>query len=298
VYDAADYRTVYTLVTNSKQRGVGDLFKRALMACYLLKILEMTPFFYNGGSDPHNVKLVDKVAMGAVLLRHLQNLPCNAHEVTELELGPASSSSGSGMNSPRDSTIHEIGAAAFSTLSLINHSCDPNVVRHYYSANAVVRTIRTIKKGEEILDNYGYHYAVMSREERQRKLNNQYFFKCDCYACSKNWPLYPSLPTSVVPMATSTVEQKVVMNEFHKMTKQYRKAFENVLQGHYDDAVPILREYLSYLDNNVKRPIRDYNDCQEALKQCWSAVANAFSKSSTTPSRSRKESSTKETNAA
>ena len=119
----------------SKLRGVGDLFKRALMACYLLKILEMTPFFYNGGSDPHNVKLVDKVAMGAVLLRHLQNLPCNAHEVTELELGPTSSSSvtGSMSSTPRDSTIHEIGAAAFSTLSLINHSCDPNVVRHYYS---------------------------------------------------------------------------------------------------------------------------------------------------------------------
>ncbi len=135
VYDAADYRTVYTLVTNTKQRGVGDIFKRALMACYLLKILEMTPFFFNGGSDPHNVKLIDKVAMGAVLLKHLQNLPCNAHEVTELELGPCPASSGVGSSSgpPRDSTIHEIGAAVFSTLSLINHSCDPNVVRHYYS---------------------------------------------------------------------------------------------------------------------------------------------------------------------
>ena len=131
-YDTADYRTVYTLVTNSKQRGVGDLFKRALMACYLLKILEMTPFFYNGGSDPHNVKLFDKVAMGAVLLRHLQNLPCNAHEITELEMGSSTSSSNSS-NTSRDATIHEIGAAAYSTLSLINHSCDPNVVRHYYS---------------------------------------------------------------------------------------------------------------------------------------------------------------------
>ena len=140
MYDAADYRTVYTLVTNTKARGVGDLFKRTLMACYLLKILEMTPFFYNGGSDPHNVKLVDKVAMGAVLLRHLQNLPCNAHEVTELEMTsspPGGSNSGSGLGgsgtSMRDSTVHEIGAAAFSTLSLINHSCDPNVVRHYFS---------------------------------------------------------------------------------------------------------------------------------------------------------------------
>ncbi len=109
--------------------------------------------------------------------------------------------------------------------------------------------------------------------------HNQYFFKCDCNACMKNWPLYANLPSSVVPLATSTVEQKVVMNEFHKMTKQYRKAFENVLQGHYDEAVPVLREYLSYLDNNVKRPIRDYNDCQEALKQCYSAMANSFTTS-------------------
>ena len=103
------------------------------MACYLLKILEMTPFFYNGGSDPHNVKLFDKVAMGAVLLRHLQNLPCNAHEITELEMGSSPSSSSNSSNTSRDATIHEIGAAAYSTLSLINHSCDPNVVRHYYS---------------------------------------------------------------------------------------------------------------------------------------------------------------------
>ena len=34
------------------------------------------------------------------------------------------------------------GAAAFGTLSLLNHSCDPNVVRNYYSTQAVVRSIR------------------------------------------------------------------------------------------------------------------------------------------------------------
>jgi hypothetical protein len=56
VYDPADYRTIHTLVANSKHRGVGDLFKRSLMALYLLRILEMTPFFYNGGADPRNVK--------------------------------------------------------------------------------------------------------------------------------------------------------------------------------------------------------------------------------------------------
>ena len=69
--------------------------------------------------------------MGAVVLKHLQNLPCNAHELSEMELPPpptttssSSSSPSSGLNSSsngnnsalstsRDCVAHEIGAAVF-----------------------------------------------------------------------------------------------------------------------------------------------------------------------------------------
>ena len=51
------FRTIYALVGNTKQRGVGDLFKRGLMAVFMLKMLELTPFFFNGGADPRNVQL-------------------------------------------------------------------------------------------------------------------------------------------------------------------------------------------------------------------------------------------------
>ena len=52
---------------------------------------------------------------------------------------------------------------------------------------------RTLQPGDEILDNYGYHYAVMPKEERQRKLYNQYYFTCACQSCNSNWPVYSSL---------------------------------------------------------------------------------------------------------
>ena len=82
------------------------------MSLYLLKILELTPFFYNGGSDPKNVKLNEKVAMGAVLLRHLQNLPCNAHEISELEVQPLTGGgSNGGGKDATSSIVHETGAA-------------------------------------------------------------------------------------------------------------------------------------------------------------------------------------------
>eukprot|EP00092_Neocalanus_flemingeri_P020363 GFUD01022061.1.p1 GENE.GFUD01022061.1~~GFUD01022061.1.p1 ORF type:complete len:706 (-),score=132.76 GFUD01022061.1:307-2382(-) len=271
VYDAADYRTIYTLVGNTKQRGVGDLFKRGLMAAFMLKILELTPFFFNGGSDPRNVKVQDKILVGGILLTHLQNLPCNAHEIAEIEIPSGS---------VKDSVQSEIGAAAYGTLSLINHSCDPNVVRHYHSSHAVVRTVRSLQAGDEILDNYGYHYAVMAREERQRKLYNQYYFNCNCIPCNNSWATYTSLSQAAVPLAGTQPEQaKQIISEHHKATKQYKKAFDYVLSGKFSmfsEALPILLEHLTFLDKNITRPIREYNDCQEAVKQCYSVEGNSY----------------------
>ncbi|TRY76319.1 hypothetical protein TCAL_12027 [Tigriopus californicus] len=155
------------------------------MAVYLLKVLEMTPFFYNGGSDPRNVKLQDKVGMGAVILKHLQNLPCNAHEISEMEL--------TGGSNARDSTVHEIGAASYGILKL------------------------------------------------------------------------------------------------QKSSKLYKKSFENVLQGNFQDALPILLEHLRFLDQFIARPFREYNDCQEAIKQCYSATANCYRTKASGNSGNKKE---------
>jgi len=109
----------------------------------------------------------------------------------------------------------ERGLAAMPFCSLINHSCNPNVLRHSRPNHIVLYAMYPIRKGEQvlsyillelflsfsfyviillqILDNYGQHYAVLSKAERQQKLLKQYHFNCDCIPCRENWPLYYGL---------------------------------------------------------------------------------------------------------
>lgn len=51
--------------------------------------------------------------------------------------------------------IVEIGAGAYAFMSLLNHSCAPNVVRHCHGNTIVLRAIRPIEDGQQLYDNYG-----------------------------------------------------------------------------------------------------------------------------------------------
>ena len=55
-----------------------------------------------------------------------------------------------------------------------------------------------------------------------------------------------------------------------------------VLQGQFGEALPVLLEHLKFLDAKISRPLREYNDCQEAIKQCYSAQANCYKAKSAT----------------
>ena len=217
LYEEHSYSAIYHLVTHDKDRATNDLFRRTLMAIFLIKCLERSELFTKNpavsaylsrqqdgvGSSPADnleaslekldlsrsdpVLPLDLEAFFAgLVLSHMQLLPCNAHEVPELLLDPSSVA----MSVPA-----EIGAAIYSTLSLFNHSCDPAVNRNFYGATCVVRAIKLIRPGEEVSDNYGAVYAMQSREERHEKLGPQYYFSCGCVPCSQGWPLYPDLPS-------------------------------------------------------------------------------------------------------
>ncbi|KAK3103783.1 hypothetical protein FSP39_021868 [Pinctada imbricata] len=116
--------------------------------------------------------------IGSLLLRHIQQLVCNAHAITKLQLQDTVDQS-----VVESQSQVRVATAIYPTASLMNHSCDPTIISSFHKDTLVVRAIKDVKKGEEIYNCYGPHYKKMCREERQQVLTEQYFFCCQCPPC-------------------------------------------------------------------------------------------------------------------
>lgn len=304
VYSSENYATVYHLVGHSGQRTVTDIWLRAVKAAFLVKCLEQTNFFPPLEGDEKIAKEKhheDVCYIGSHILRHLMMLPCNAHEVSEM---------GVNWQEPSQSQTLEIGSAIYPVLSLINHSCDPSVVRHSYGNVCVVRAIRGIAAGEELCDNYGALYPVMDKPSRHAHLQKQYYFTCSCEACTKNWPMYMDIPKDVMHFYCERCHGRVPVpgilqaNKTESMACMECGRRQNIrshilkvgsLEQGFQDALhkvifsldvegetlPCLVQFLQVVDKYVHRPVSCHNDCQEAVKMCYAYKANAFPRKGT-----------------
>lgn len=66
--------------------------------------------------------------------------------------------------------------------------------RYNVGNNVVVQTIKPVKKGEPIYENYGPLHAWSPKEERLRYLKGRYWFECNCQACREDWPTFETIP--------------------------------------------------------------------------------------------------------
>ena len=286
IYDSKSYLSICSLVGHSENRSLSDLFRRSVLAAFLLKFIEQNDFFT---SDLTRESLfTKKVCIGSHILKQLQMLPCNAHEVSELHIDRSSIA---------DSELKEIGSAIYATLSLLNHSCDPSVVRHSYGSSCALRAIKKIPKGEMIIDNYGALYAVNGFSDRQNLLSSQYYFNCYCEACQNGWPLYNKLPNELPQLQcpkchylvkTGSIsteclcpscEVKLPVNlvEFDESRSKFKVAMNAVLEGSDPKQnLPALLGHLQIMCEIVKLPWQEFNNCQEIVKQCFGMLGNHY----------------------
>ncbi|KAK9153387.1 hypothetical protein Sjap_000867 [Stephania japonica] len=78
-----------------------------------------------------------------------------------------------------------LGQAIYSTGSLFNHSCRPNVHTYFLSRTLYVRSTEFVQAGFPLELSYGPQIGQWSHEERQQLLEDQYSFKCNCSGCAQ-----------------------------------------------------------------------------------------------------------------
>ena len=78
-------------------------------------------------------------------------------------------------------------------MSLLNHSCYPNVNVITVDNTLVLAVSRPIKAGEQIFVSYGHSSVSYTLEERKQGLAD-YKFICDCIACIEDYPKLENLP--------------------------------------------------------------------------------------------------------
>jgi hypothetical protein len=291
-YRSDDYLNIFHLVTHMNDRDQEDLLRRTFIAMFLVKILMESNFFDNCHPDHY-------ITIGGLLLRHLQSISCNAHEINHFTFNKN--------DSLATCETQGIGAGIYALLSLFNHSCDPSVTRNFNGIDCVVRVLKPIKDNEPIYDNYGVVYPVSTYEERQAKLFEQYFFNCACSACSLKWPLYNQINMELktikclcnqcqVNISSNSVSDSPSCSKVYhlKLLENWNRDFQSLqavstntlhmfLNETYLIDAKIIHDYsqkfisyLRFIDEHVEhddRPFRDYNNFQEALKQCFNLLS-------------------------
>lgn len=75
----------------------------------------------------------------------------------------------------------QLGMTFDPSLALLNHSCNPNAAVLFDQNVACVRSIRDIKKGEQVTISYVDN--TYKRSTRRSQLRAQYYFDCHCEGC-------------------------------------------------------------------------------------------------------------------
>ena len=140
-----------------------------------------TDLFYTTPSSNNRPNRLPASWVAACLLYHLQSVSANGHSFMENVF--------TSMDDFTTSNMNQIASCLYPTLSLVNHSCDPQVFRTCCTEGVCfLTTLRPLAAGSEIFDAYIECFSIKSRTSRQEELNSRYLFQCSCEACIKDWP--------------------------------------------------------------------------------------------------------------
>ncbi|XP_063223729.1 SET and MYND domain-containing protein 4-like isoform X2 [Bacillus rossius redtenbacheri] len=287
------YMEVFNLVTHSDKRSAIDFFQRTLMAIFLLTYLQKAGFFPSTTAKSSTpLPSDDELLVGSVLLRHLQLLQFNAHEVYETHVETPQNF--------RTGRVVYIGVGIYPTAALFNHDCYPAVTRYFRGRSIVVRAVRPLEPGDVVAENYGPVFTKRPLVARQRALSSRYWFHCACTACKEDWPLIEKLERNVYRLRCSTprctrlqnitknkesykcpacnkiISTKESLCNIAECEEMYARGLQEMEDGFPEKAIPLFCSYLDAMHKICVPPHKDTMLCQEALRICMADKGNVW----------------------
>lgn len=296
-------RRLDALVTHAASRPPSDMMQRALMALFLLKMLRKTDFF-KGTQPPAPGEVLSsaELRLAALMLRWLQLLQFNAHEVYETRMVTPKRFRGAKPN--------YIGVAIFPSAALCNHDCYPALARFFVGTTLVLRALRPLRPGDVLAENYGPAFVKFPLAKRKRALISRYWFNCACAACGEDWPQFEGMDNSFrvrcpsggccerVPLSQDLIESSTsaakkavsvkcsgchkrvnVVDALHSVQdaeKDYAQGLDLMEDGKAAAAIPLFCSYVDRLHQIGFPPKKNLHLCQEALRICMADAGNKW----------------------
>uniref|UniRef100_A0A8C5MLP1 Protein-lysine N-methyltransferase SMYD4 n=1 Tax=Leptobrachium leishanense TaxID=445787 RepID=A0A8C5MLP1_9ANUR len=270
---SSDYEAVVNLLPHVEHHKVEFRFLCGWTAAALCKKLCLNKLGEDVGalslSEKHNMSEDERkcgcssepVVFGTAILRHMLQLHCNAQAVMVLQEEqevPYSS-----VESQKSSRI---ATAVFPILSLLNHSCDANTNVSFQGRCATVRASRSIQKGEEVTHCYGPHKLRMSVRERQKLLKAQYFFTCQCDACTQEFASGDTSTDFCCPKCSSPLKGEDELHCPNAACEHRIRKDQLLLQlQHLEHTVSTTREKLQ--SNHIAESITMLKSCLSEAKE-------------------------------
>ncbi|XP_063881235.1 SET and MYND domain-containing protein 4-like isoform X2 [Scylla paramamosain] len=309
-----DYLSFYHMAGLEEHRSGRDFFHRALIAAFLLKILQRAHYFgkWDDEGPPDKPLTEDEALLGRLLLRHLQVSQFNAHElhsplVPLAPCNPHSQISGmtfmSGENNYVATKSVFLGLAVYPTVAFCNHSCFPAVARFFDGDKMVIVNLRPLSPGDAVAENYGPIFTHMPRQERQRKLLSRYWFRCRCEACEQDWPMYEMMPErrmlrcqtcgTALPVRTgnkshvkctqcgSSTNAVDACKALDKAQKVFDSAREYMDEGRREEAIRDFNRYVDTVSGLVVPPHKELHLAMQSLRHlvaCRGTIVTAPAK--------------------
>ena len=117
-----------------------------------------------------------------IFCKHIRQVQVNALTVCSRQLGTAEECD---LDRDCPSIVNkEIGIGLYLKMTFVNHSCVPNAIVCGYDGNQLlIRSSTEINVGEQVCFAYGVDRRWQTYEERQKLLQDAYFFTCGCLGC-------------------------------------------------------------------------------------------------------------------